>query len=277
MTVQELIDETLQISKTGKYEADGEKIVIREIDKTSEVHVYDAAAVKECVKRVRERIAAAPFRLPEFLIDDKDSFVAARKYSLGKTLVLNFANAFRPGGGFLRGAAAQEEMLCRCSTLYRSLTCGNARKMYNYNNAHRGPDCSDHLLISPRVVVFRDSARYSLIKPFETSVITAAAPNLEGEERMLGADTVREIFERKIENVLAVAAAEEYETLILGAWGCGAFANDAKDVANYFYHKLIDERYAQLFKRIVFSVYATNYDEIYNLTQFKLRFISLYR
>ena len=96
------------------------------------------------------------------------------------------------------------------------------------------------------------------------------------EECLLGAEEIRGIFERKIENVLAVAATEQYETLILGAWGCGAFANDAKDVANYFYHKLIDERYAQLFKRIVFSVYVSKYGGTYNLTQFKLRFADFF-
>ena len=34
-----------------------------------------------------------------------------------KTAVLNFANPFDPGGGWLRGAPTQEESIVRCSSL----------------------------------------------------------------------------------------------------------------------------------------------------------------
>ena len=36
-------------------------------------------------------------------------------------LALNFANGIHPGGGFLGGAKAQEEVLCRSSALYQTI------------------------------------------------------------------------------------------------------------------------------------------------------------
>ena len=44
-----------------------------------------------------------------------------KKYPDAKIAVLNFASAVNPGGGVRAGSAAQEESLCRCSTLYPTL------------------------------------------------------------------------------------------------------------------------------------------------------------
>ena len=53
-----------------------------------------------------------------------------------KCMVLNFANPYHPGGGVRRGAIAQEENLCRRSSLLLSLESDDAKVYYSYNNRY---------------------------------------------------------------------------------------------------------------------------------------------
>ena len=85
------------------------------------------------------------YQFPEIDISVDDSFAAARK--LKNCLVMNFDSATNPGGGFLSGANAQEENLCRESTLYKSLESDEADNMYAYNNRHRNP-CKYNMFIT---------------------------------------------------------------------------------------------------------------------------------
>ncbi|MBR5288592.1 MAG: TIGR02452 family protein [Clostridia bacterium] len=177
-----------------------------------------------------------------------------------KTAVLNFANACIPGGGVKNGAMAQEECLCRSSNLYESLTLPYiVRHYYKWNQRNTGDMGSDLIIYSPDVTVFRTDDIYPATLPkaqwFDVDVITCAAPYVdEQKKKPVSADKLRQVLEDRIRNILEVAAANDVDHLILGAFGCGAFHNPPEMVAGVFKSLLIDDGYALLFQSVVFAI-----------------------
>ena len=92
------------------------------------------------------------------VISKKRSFEAASVYALAgkKVAVHNFASATNPGGGVTRGSTAQEECICRCSTLFPCLD--NDKMWQQFYLPHRragNPLYNDDCLYTPDVVVFK--------------------------------------------------------------------------------------------------------------------------
>lgn len=173
----------------------------------------------------------------------------------GGVVLLNFASARNPGGGFLGGARAQEEEVCRCSGLYPLLL--TQPKYYEENRANRSALYLDYMIYSRDVPFFRTSAKAPwLEQPFVASVITAPAPNagaiMQNEPK--AAAKIQETFERRWRNVLLVAAARGHRHVLLGAWGCGAFRNDPEVAAKTVRGWLTSPRFAGCFDRVVFAI-----------------------
>ncbi|MFR9799663.1 TIGR02452 family protein [Streptomyces sp. MS06] len=185
----------------------------------------------------------------------ESSLEAARRLHGEPVAVLNFASARNPGGGYLNGAQAQEEALCRASALYGCLL--RARRFYQHHRAHRDPFYSDRVIHSPGVPVFRDDRGRLLDAPYRAGFLTSAAPNAgvvlrtapERAAALPGALLAR------AERVLEVASANGYRRLVLGAWGCGVFRNDPEQVAAAF-HGLLGpgRRFGDRFEQVVFAV-----------------------
>lgn len=149
-------------------------------------------------------------------------------------VILNFASAKHPGGGFLNGARAQEEYLARSSALY---ACIRDQPMYRYHAERPDPFYSDYCIYAPRVPIIRDDAGELLEEPYAVSVITAAAVNarhVPTNRRSEISPTMR----RRIERVLTIGRIHGYEAIVLGAWGCGAFGNDTPMIAQLFFDAL---------------------------------------
>ncbi len=192
------------------------------------------------------------------VVEDTSFHCAAGLLGEGRVAVLNFANAFSPGGGVLRGAMAQEECLCRSSTLYSALTIPYLLKNYYKNNARAAGDMgTDAVIYTPGVTVFKsdDELPAALEAPFEVDVLTCAAPYLNPQRKKpVPEDKLRAILERRVLNILEVAAANGADALVLGAFGCGAFNNPPELVAGAFRSALVDREYRRFFRRVVFAI-----------------------
>lgn len=211
------------------------------------------------------------------VVSKKRSFEAAAEYARDgkKVCVLNFASSTNPGGGVTRGSSAQEECLCRCSTLY---PCLNIEKMWDaFYGPHRAagnPLYNDDCLYTPGVVVFKSDVsfpeRMEEADWYQVDVITCAAPNLRsvpsnfmnpcaGETPTeIENEKLYKLHQQRIEKIFRIAAVNRAEILILGAFGCGAFCNPPEVVAKAF--KAVQEKYTSYFETIEYAVFCGRYE-----------------
>lgn len=213
------------------------------------------------------------------VVSKKRSLEAAMGYPDQKVCVLNFASATNPGGGVVNGSNAQEEALCRCSTLFPCIRDEKIKQQFHDKhrmllkngelNALYNNDC----IYTPDVTVFKTDTEFPKLMPedkwFQIDVISCAAPNLRHKpSNAMNPDSGnRAVFikpsellalhMKRIERVLEIAKRNKEEVLILGAFGCGAFQNPPEVVADAM-ARIVP--YTQDFKVIEFAVYCSPQD-----------------
>ena len=212
----------------------------------------------------------------QIVVSKKRSYEAAGGYWGKKVCVHNFASASNPGGGVVNGAGAQEECLCRCSTLY---PCLNTYEMWNgFYTPHRkehNPIHNDDIIYTPDVTVFKTDTAYPELMDediwYQVNVVTCAAPNLrprpsnsynsgDGDNAVnITPEELYEVHVKRLTRILDVALMNGNEVVILGAFGCGAFMNDPYVVAKAA--KAVVEEYKYAFETIEFAVYCSPRDE----------------
>jgi uncharacterized protein (TIGR02452 family) len=210
-----------------------------------------------------------------FEVTAEGSLQAARRLHLAgaeRIAVLNFASARNPGGGYLGGAKAQEEDLCRNALLYPCLL-----QAPDYYAAHRDspdPFYSHRVIWSPDVPVHRDDDGRLLAEPYLVSFLTSPAPNAgEALRRDPSArNRIPDVLHQRAERVLAVAAHHGARQLVLGAWGCGVFRNDPYQVAEAFHsHLTTSGAFSTVFERVVFAIWDRSPESV-NRAAFADRF-----
>ena len=196
-----------------------------------------------------------------------------------KIAVLNFASATNPGGGVTKGSKAQEESLCRCSTLYPVLSQDWLWRAYYKKNRDAHDNLhTDDCIYSPKIVICKTDEDYPVrMKEVDwvfVDVISCAAPNLRpkpnnpynsdfGKAVVISSEELYRLHVQRAKHIMHVAASNGgngADALVLGAFGCGAFMNDPEVVARA-YREVLKE-YGQYFKLVEFAVYCKGHETV---------------
>lgn len=258
-----LAEETLSIIERGGYEVGGQFIDVRDdIDEA----IAEARLLRpDDLTQLSRSLPDTTKHDTVIRVSNETTLQAARRIAAdldgGAVLVLNFASAKNPGGGFLGGSQAQEESIARSSALYPTLTA--CPEYYEVNRSCGTTLYTDHKIYSPCVPVFRDDEGALLESPYLISVLTSPAVNA-GAIRKNEPGSVPEIegvMRRRIGYVLHTALSMGHQDLVLGAWGCGVFRNDPAQIAGLFAEQLLaGGLFAGRFRRVEFAVLDSTAD-----------------
>ena len=197
------------------------------------------------------------------------------QYPNSRIAVHNFASATNPGGGVKTGSNAQEECLCRCSTLYQCIdTDSMFNQFYGMHRKRKDLRYTDTCIYSPDIVVFKSDTDFPELLPenewYKVDVLTCPAPNLRKipNNRMnpgsvnpikLSDKELLEIHRKRGIHLLNIAIENKIDILVLGAFGCGAFHNNPRIVAQAYSEIL--PKYLWYFKAVNFAVYCPPNDK----------------
>ena len=184
----------------------------------------------------------------------------------GKTGILNFASATKPGGGFKNGADAQEESIARSSTLYPALEMDEAQKFYKLHIResveNTAPYYSHGMIYSPNISIFRDDDG-NWTYPFPVDILSCAAVNAGEVRRELNTPNssglevgIEKEMSERMGRILYLFETRGVRNIILGTFGTGVFRNSVATVARIWAHLLLlpEARFKDSFDRIIFAI-----------------------
>ncbi len=187
-----------------------------------------------------------------------------------KPAVLNLADAYSACGMLTKGSKAQEESLCRASTLSRSLYQYFDKKSAELVNVRfvesaYPMDIRNGGIYSPEVTVFRQANDWFrlLDEPFKVGVISVAALDFNEkhgknlEYKSLGGGFTPEgleIMKEKVRTIYKIGLDNGHDSLVLGAFGCGAFNLNPSTVAGIFCDILEDDEFRNMYKAVYFAI-----------------------
>lgn len=195
-------------------------------------------------------------------IKSVDVLVMAKRYILKgfNPIILNFASKILPGGGVTKGAISQEEDIFRRTNLFQTLN----------NDFVKYPLKS--IVYSHNVYVAKDVNYAFLKEPFSLACVSAAAlrwpkiTNIDGKEYFSNKKD-EEYIRNSIETIFKIAILYNHDSIILGAWGCGAYEGPRDTIALIFKENI--QKYRMYFRRIGFAILIRNERDRENYNIFK--------
>jgi len=267
---KEVYKHNLEIFKAWNYESPSGKMIDL---------IGSRQQLLDATKVYREAVSAAEistrYTTTQTGCANEDCLVVAKQLiDLGlNPAVLNLADAYHACGMYNSGSGAQEESLCRASTL--SLT------LYQYYNKMWAKKAGVPLrpvsaypmnihfggIYSPGVTVFRDNQDTGFAlreEPYQTAIISLAALNFKAGHKTNnleyraddGGFTLEgeQIMFDKIRTIYRIALLNGHDSLVLGAFGCGVFQLKPELVAQYFKQVLEGSEFRGKFHTIVFAM-----------------------
>ena len=233
----------------------------------------------DATKVYREKVSAAEvpanYKTTNMGCANEDCMVVAKSL-IDQGLnpaILNLADAYHACGMYNSGSKAQEESICRASSL--SLT------LYQYYNKQWAKKAGVPLreesgypmdirfggIYSPKVTVFRDNGTTGFAlreEPFQTAIISVAALNFKEGHRHNNLEYRAEnggfnkegegIMRDKIRTIYRIALLNGHDSLVLGAFGCGVFKLKPELVAALFKETLEEEEFKGKFHTVAFAL-----------------------
>lgn len=239
------------------------KSIIESVNKTV-LHLEKELFVKDFFDRMESKPNAN--KEPKILLFNEDILDVGKyvinKYHI-KPLILVMSSRGHPGGGYKIGAGAQEEDLCRRSTLF----C-NLEDPYNYRKYKDSIDPNNIFdpyplpefggIYSKNVIVFRNGANknYSFynrpLKMSFVSVYSYSSPNINQDNKL--SKTMEKRTIKKIETIFRIAMKHNHKCVILSAFGSGCYENPPKHIAQLFKLVINKKEYKQFFDLIIFAI-----------------------
>ncbi len=197
--------------------------------------------------------------------------------------ILNLASAGRPGGGYDLGYNAQEESLCQASNISLSLYQFADPKKLKCVRDSGVPlrevgyplDMNFGGIYTPNVTFFRNNkSKYFTYREnsFSCDVITVAALSFNGrndfskacEQLYRSADggftpEGEEIMLNKIRTIFRLGVLHGKDSLVLGAFGCGAYHLPPSEVARLFRVVMNEDEFRNKFRLITFAILESTF------------------
>lgn len=204
---------------------------------------------KATVNVINEDTFNAAIMLKDTLASHNSNTSTTQNTTSSRVAILNLASDTSPGGGFERGALAQEEALCYRSSLFLSLHKTHypftpLQGLYTRDVVIIRSSMTDgHAVLAPAVA----SADLPIVSAL--SIAAIRRPKLADETRL---GQTRKVFDdpedrvltkKKMRLALRMAASKGHDSVVLGALGCGAFRNPPEEIADAWKEVLEEDEF----------------------------------